>query len=62
VFAIAFVLLLAAGVCVGIGNVRANSILLPQISFFLSVAAVVLTVVALLMPAKRQRPEGSTER
>jgi heme A synthase len=61
VFAIAFVLLLAAAVCVGIGNLRANSTLLPVISFYLSGAAVVLTVVALLMPAKRSRREESSE-
>jgi hypothetical protein len=61
VFAIAFVLLLAAAVCVGIGNLRANSTLLPVISFYLSGAAVVLTVVALLMPAKRPPREESSE-
>jgi heme A synthase len=62
VFAVAFALLLAAAVCVGIGNLRANSTLLPVISFYLSGAAVVLTVVALLMPAKRSRGEDSSGR
>jgi heme A synthase len=62
VFALAFVLLLAAAVCVGIGNLRANSTLLPVISFYLSGAAVVLTVVALLMPGKQSRREESSAR
>ncbi len=62
VFAIAFILLLAAAVCVLVGNVKANSTLLPVISFYLSGAAVVLTVVALLMPAKRSPVEESSER
>jgi heme A synthase len=60
VFAAAFVLLLAAAVCVGIGNFRANSTLLPVISFYLSGAAVLLTIVALLMPSDtptREEPE-----
>jgi heme A synthase len=61
VFAAAFVLLLAAAVCVGIGNLRANTTLLPVISFYLSGAAVVLTVVALCLPAKRPSREEPAE-
>jgi hypothetical protein len=34
VFAVAFTLLLAAAVCVGVGNFRPNTTLLPVISFF----------------------------
>ena len=62
VFALAFVLLLAAAVCVLVGNIKANSTLLPVISFYLSGAAVVLTIVALFMPGEGHRPEGSSRR
>jgi hypothetical protein len=61
IFAIAFVVLLASAVCVLIGNVRATSLLLPEISLLLSIVAVVLTIVALVMPAKPNRPEGSSK-
>ena len=62
VFALAFVLLLAAAVCVLVGNIKPNSTLLPVISFYLSGAAVVLTIVALFMPGEGHRREGSSQR
>jgi heme A synthase len=61
VFAVAFTLLLAAAACVGVGNFRPNTTLLPVISFYLSGAAVVLTVVALLLPARRAAREDPQE-
>jgi heme A synthase len=61
VFAVAFTLLLAAAVCVGVGNFRPNTTLLPVISFYLSGAAVVLTVIALLLPARRAAGEDPQE-
>jgi len=61
VFAVAFILLLAAAVCVGVGNFRPNTTLLPVISFYLSGAAVVLTVVALLLPSRRPTPDEPQE-
>jgi hypothetical protein len=56
VFATGFALLLAAAVCVGVGNFRPNSTFLPVLSFYLSGAAIVLTVVALALPARRPTP------
>jgi heme A synthase len=61
VFAVAFVLLVAAAVCVGVGNFRPNTTLLPVISFYLSGAAVVLTVIALVLPARRRVGEKPQE-
>ena len=57
VFAVAFTLLLAAAACVGVGNFRPNTTLLPVISFYLSGAAVLFTAIALLL-----RPPGSSGR
>jgi hypothetical protein len=61
VFAAAFVLLLAAAACVAVGNFRPNETLLPMLSFYLSGAAVVLTVVALVLPGRRRAAEGTPE-
>jgi hypothetical protein len=61
VFALAFVLLLAAAVCVLVGNIKPNSTLLPVISFYLSAGAVVLTIVALVMPGKPGPQVASSE-
>ena len=61
VFSVAFVLLLAAAACVAVGNFRPNETLLPMISFYLSGAAVVLTIVALVLPRRPRAVEGSTE-
>jgi heme A synthase len=55
VFAVAFVLLVAAAVCVGVGNFRPNTTFLPVVSFYLSGAAVVLTVIAVVLPSGRRR-------
>jgi len=53
VFIAAFVVLVAAAVCLAIGNLRANNVSLAEISMVLSVLAVILTVVALLIRAPR---------
>jgi hypothetical protein len=57
VFAVAFTLLVAAAACVGVGNFRPNTTLLPVISFYLSGGAVLVTAIALLL-----RPSGSSRR
>ena len=49
VFGVAFVVLVAATVCLAIGNLRANNTSLAEISMVLSVVAVILTAVALVI-------------
>jgi len=53
VFIAAFVVLVAAAVCLAIGNFKANNVSLAEISMVLSVVAVILTVVALLIRSPR---------
>lgn len=53
VFLSAFVVLVAAAICLAIGNLKANNVSLAEVSMVLSVVAVALTVVALFLRPPR---------
>lgn len=53
IFLAAFAVLVAAAVCLAIGNLKANNVSLAEVSMVLSVVAVALTVTALLIRSPR---------